>query len=349
MKSIFKKTIVFAFAVFLSISLPSCKKPLPVISSSLPKADMLRESVPVDVLFEKQHTLDAIDPYVIPCDYLSAFDSEDVSYFNSLIDGVLNASDKVYLSDDFEKNERILSAVKKSAYWAFVKRCDFTDGGTAVRLEYFDYYAKDPYGVTAFLEKEFLEIINNSVFEGMNDVDKALSLYNHLGKRISYDFDWVDTYDAERDKYLFHGIGAYDALTGNIGVCHTYAQLLEFALRQVGVECVMLDGVSRYDDDENHSWLIVKFGGEFYHIDLTWDSDQKSDLVGLRYFGMTDEERYETGIITYAESIDQSYAYSCTDLRFAKLRKAYKFEQTGLHKWKIYTLENTVFVYDTQT
>ncbi len=347
MKSILKKITAFAFAVIFCLSLPSCKKGVflsvpPLTVSKLSDADE------VDRLFEKKLTLSEIDPYVISYDHLSVFDESDVLYYRSLIDAVLGVKDKVVLSDEHTRNLRIVNAAKRSPYWSLVKSCSFVEGGKAVILEYFDYYLSSPSDVIEFMENEYLSIINSSVFEGMNDTDKALALYLHIGERISYDFDWVDEYDEKRDALLFHGVSPYDALVRNMGVCHTYAQLLEFTLRQVGVECVMPDGVSRYDEEENHSWLVVKLDGKYYHIDPTWDSDQKSDLVGLRFFGMTDAERYETGIITYKESLCEGYEYACTDTRFAGFRKAYKFERAGLHKWKIYTLENKTFIFNTK-
>ena len=39
------------------------------------------------------------------------------------------------------------------------------------------------------MENEYLSIINSSVFEGMNDTDKALALYDELAKYFAVDFD----------------------------------------------------------------------------------------------------------------------------------------------------------------
>lgn len=339
---------IFA-AVILCLSMTSCKEAPYSQTAAIPKARMLASPSPVEELFVRKSVIDSIDPYIIPYDHLTVFDADDEKYFRALIDGVLTLATDVSLSDDLSKNVSVINAVKKNPYWAFVKSCTFSDDGKSVRLVYHDYYENDAPNVIKFLEDEFLSIINSSVFEEMNELDKTLALYNSIGVRITYDFDWVDTYDQNRDKYLFHGISAYDALTRNMGACHTYAQLLEFSLRQVGVECVMLDGVSRHNSDENHSWIYVRLGDEYYHIDLTWDSDHKSDLVGLRYFGLSDDERYESGIITYTDSVVSGYMQGSGEHRFDALHKVYKFEWAGLHRWKVYTLENKTFVFNTNT
>ena len=74
------------------------------------------------------------------------------------------------------------------------------------------------------------------------------------------------------DKYLFPDIEVYDALKSNKGVCHSYTYLCQFALEQLGIECIRVDGLMKEDPDIGHMWLLVKLDGKFYHCDPTWDS-----------------------------------------------------------------------------
>jgi transglutaminase/protease-like cytokinesis protein 3 len=73
---------------------------------------------------------------------------------------------------------------------------------------------------------------------------------------------------------------AYAALVKNRAVCQGYALLLYKMLNKAGVETRLISGKA---GGENHLWNLVNLGGNWYHIDATWN-DPVPDVPGrVRY------------------------------------------------------------------
>ena len=68
---------------------------------------------------------------------------------------------------------------------------------------------------------------------------------------------------------------AYRMLKEGIGVCQAYSLLTRYLLKKLGVGC---ECVSCHD--LNHEWNIVKIGGSWYHMDVTWDDWDDKGLYG---------------------------------------------------------------------
>ncbi len=59
------------------------------------------------------------------------------------------------------------------------------------------------------------------------------------------------------------------------------------------------------DRDEGHMWLVARIDGVYYHLDPTWDSHE--GRVGLEYFGMTDQQRRDSGLTDFELWYDGAY------------------------------------------
>ena len=113
---------------------------------------------------------------------------------------------------------------------------------------------------------EILSGINSA----MSDYEKELYLHDALAERIEY----VDGSNA-------HSI--YGALVEGKAVCEGYAEAFQYLLQQVGIRSFIITGTSR---GEGHAWNAVEIGGEFYHVDVTWDD--QGDQLYHAYFNLTD-------------------------------------------------------------
>lgn len=113
---------------------------------------------------------------------------------------------------------------------------------------------------SAQLERE-VDYVVSLVDPLMNDTEKALFVHDYLISAFSYDSsaENYDTVSFFRDRR---------------GVCQAYSLAYMAILRELGMEVVMVTS-----DSMNHAWNLVKIGGEWYHVDLTFD-DPAPDRCG---------------------------------------------------------------------
>lgn len=96
---------------------------------------------------------------------------------------------------------------------------------------------------------------------GWSDLEKALYLHDYLCLNCTYDTSLKD-------------YTAYDALVSGKAMCQGYSQAYILLLRAAGVESLMV-----YSRELVHAWNLVKLGGLWYHVDVTWD-DPTPDRPG---------------------------------------------------------------------
>ena len=110
----------------------------------------------------------------------------------------------------------------------------------------------------------------------------------------------------------------------------TYTFLCEYALQQLGIECLRYTGNAIGDPDEGHMWPVVRIDGEYYQCDPTWDD--QGGTASLRYFGMTDAERVESGIEGFEFSLDGAYGeVVCNSEKLAPLHAAMQYSLSDGH------------------
>lgn len=105
----------------------------------------------------------------------------------------------------------------------------------------------------------FISGITSGVKSSWSDLEKALYLHDAIALRLRYDSTVSNVYDA--------------AASGK-GNCTAYSLAYIAACEKVGLSCDVAISSSM-----QHMWNIVKIGGNWYHVDVTWD-DPTSDLKG---------------------------------------------------------------------
>ena len=87
---------------------------------------------------------------------------------------------------------------------------------------------------------------------------------------------------------------AYGALAGGKAVCDGYSHAFQLLCRRLGVECTVIEGTSDFNNDaENgHMWNCIQLGGDWYHIDVTWNDSTDSSCGVEHYFyvNLTEEQ-----------------------------------------------------------
>ncbi len=86
----------------------------------------------------------------------------------------------------------------------------------------------------------------------------------------------------------------YDALVTGSASCEGYSKAAKYLLDKLGIPCYVMCGVSENykGETEDHMWNVVKIGGGWYNLDVTWDDPADADDDGIRhtYFNISDAE-----------------------------------------------------------
>ncbi len=131
---------------------------------------------------------------------------------------------------------------------------------------------------------------------GNDEYERELLLHDALAKKIVYQDGGKNAHDA------------YGALVTGKAVCEGYARAFQYLLYQSGIQCLVAEGMSINPStglSEGHAWNVVRIGGQYYHVDLTWDDTDNADTpVVYAYFNLTTAQINENHTI----SSENSYA-----------------------------------------
>lgn len=125
--------------------------------------------------------------------------------------------------------------------------------------------------------KSKVATIKKLIPSGASDYEAELIVHDWICKNVNY----VDTGDDEM-RYT-----AYGALVNGKAICEGYSRAMQLLCKELSIPCTLVCGVST-DRGENHMWNVVKIGGEWYNLDVTWDDDDHNNLVTHRFFNITD-------------------------------------------------------------
>ena len=145
---------------------------------------------------------------------------------------------------------------------------------TTVYISYDEHYRNDDGTCNTALLAADRERIENeyaaalsSVKDGMNDVEKALALYDHVIALINYpDESAVTGYIDGFPQYSAEKYTVTSALRDRSAVCTAYAALYAALLNDVGIPAITVDSA-----EMNHCWVMLRIDGIWYHADPTWD------------------------------------------------------------------------------
>ncbi len=149
-------------------------------------------------------------------------------------------------------------------------------------------YSKSPEVVikhTTFLKEKVDMLTKQLIKPDMTEYEKELAIHNYIVENCEYDIDGYESSQISSESY-----SAYGVLCLGTGVCEGYAEATKLLLNRVGVMCEIITGTSK---GEGHAWNLVKIGGEYYHLDVTWDDPVMADgsnILSHHYFNITDQD-----------------------------------------------------------
>lgn len=144
-------------------------------------------------------------------------------------------------------------------------------------------YYKDGYirGISSAETDEISDdVINEVITDDMSDFEKVLVINDYM----------VDNYVYDNDYDNYH---AYDILKDKKGVCQAYAEAFQLFMDKLNIKCLFVSGEAGYGADVGgHAWNMVKLGGNYYHIDVTWNDGDYVNPISRTYgyFLLSDDQ-----------------------------------------------------------
>jgi len=112
---------------------------------------------------------------------------------------------------------------------------------------------------------------------GLSELDREAYLVDYLEKHCVYDTAAVT------DSSRWKAFTSYGALVEGTVVCEGYSRAMQLLSSYANLQCMLLTGQS---NGVNHMWNLIKIGGNWYHLDITWNDNNPAIY---NYFNVTDE------------------------------------------------------------
>lgn len=128
---------------------------------------------------------------------------------------------------------------------------------------------------------EIGRILKQLIKADMSDVQKVVAVHDYIVRNHQYE---MNTTGSPFTVFTF--------MHEKQGVCMAYALLFEKMMEELHIPCYYVVGKADGESDLGHAWNMVQLGGEWYHIDATWNdlgSKLKNHEIRYRYFLRSDE------------------------------------------------------------
>ncbi len=111
----------------------------------------------------------------------------------------------------------------------------------------------------------------------MSNFDKLMCIYEYLQDHVIYDSKELEACCRLGKSINPMSHNAYGALVKGAGVCDGISSAFSLIAQRMGFECSMVSGKATFRTTgfSEHAWNIVLIGGNYYHVDATWDVNHK--------------------------------------------------------------------------
>ena len=94
------------------------------------------------------------------------------------------------------------------------------------------------------------------------DEEKVLTFYNWIIANLEYDYDCYP---------LFQYFDVRKTLQTKQGICFDFSHLFTAFCRSQNIPCYAVDGISRKNNADRHTWNRVYYDGAWWNVDITAD------------------------------------------------------------------------------
>jgi len=186
-----------------------------------------------------------------------------------------------------------------------------------------NYAGKLAVNVSQKADQAATAVVAAIIKPGMSDYQKVRAIHDYLVNNVNYDY--ANLLTNTLPAYVFTAEGA---LVKKSAVCQGYAEAFCLLAHKSGIYAEMVYGTA---NTIAHAWNIVKIGGDYYHVDATYDDPIINGQVvpdgsnrSYDYFLLSDTELSGMGthVITH-----YSNPYSCPKSSFYEVRRAISVEK----------------------
>lgn len=253
----------------------------------------------VDTEIAPDELLDKGSPYKY---YFSQLDNEEKHAYNLILEDIYSMPESIVINSlESDQADRVFEALLNDNPDLFFvgRRCSIATKGlqTAFSVEY--TVEKDEYHAMKQELEEICQKIVSSLSDPEDEWQTELEIHDYIIENCEY------MLDENNSSYST----AYGALAGGKAACEGYSKAAKLLFDTVGIKSGVISGEAKGEDGEvsPHMWNAVEIGGEFYHLDCTWDDPVSNDGSNSKtyfYFNLDDES------ISLTHS-DFSYDFGC--------------------------------------
>lgn len=291
-----KRSTLIILCVTMLFLLASCgAKAQPAVTTTPPQTTIPPETtLPPDTTASPQTTKPTetelrpqrfhYDPYLVTAEAMASL-GDNYALYCDMVESVINYDGKIsgfeseqhfidmwgILLNEFTPAPKLVTTYKTSD-----NPYDYTAGTVQLRFE----LSREEHDQVLFdFEKKINDILSAVDYDD-GEVEITAKLYHYVSYRVGY----AMAYDT-----------LYDRIMNDVGICGDYASYLEILLNYAGIECLLASG---YGAGVDHSWVIAKLEGEYYHFDPTW----QSGFPEWYWFAVDDDLRYDSLVTGWLEA-----------------------------------------------
>lgn len=124
-----------------------------------------------------------------------------------------------------------------------------------------------------------------SLKSGLGEYEREKILHDRLLSVCKY----KSGIESSKDGWQY--FSAYGAIVTGEAVCEGYAKSMQILLSKAGIPCLTVRGES---GGVSHMWNVVELDNEWYHLDPTWDDNDKDGFIIYEYFNLDNDNIIKT-------------------------------------------------------
>lgn len=185
---------------------------------------------------------------------------------------------------------------------------------------------------------------HQTAMEGrINRLERQIQEFKTETDKEKFIHDFICTqvrYDKLKKPYSHEIIGP---LGHGVGVCEGMAKTVKILCDRAGIWCAV--AISEANPEKGikyrHAWNVIKIGGQYYHLDVTFDNTvSKCGVIRYDYFNLADKHVYRDHepVITKMPECSNSehFYYKEKKISFTKLEEIEKRASQAVKKKKVF-------------
>lgn len=210
--------------------------------------------------------------------YYTQLTEEEQLVYKEIYQGIIDHEDKIYVHGKDAKAANGLLAlvlydfgeifwIDGSATATAYEQTIWNDEYTIIEPKY--CYTSEERKTREQEIETVAEQVVNSIPAEYTEYETIKYIYEYLINNVTYMENAPDNQNL------------YSALVGRKTVCAGYAKANQYLLNRMGIYCIYVIGTATQDaKTESHAWNIVRCGGNYYYVDITWADPIEAEEQG---------------------------------------------------------------------